>query len=296
MRLLLAPGQGSQKPGFLIPWLENSEFRNLIEQFSEASETDLVFFGTRADESQIKDTAVAQPLIVAASIASARLMFDNSPNFDGVLGHSVGEFAAAALAGIISDTDALKLVGIRARAMASEAAKTKTGMVAAIGADLTALQQNLGDLEIANYNGANQYVLAGSSEALAQLVSEPLQGWRLIPLSVAGAFHTSYMAGAVPELAKAASEVTVSDPLLKIWTNFDGSEITSGTEFLQHMIHQVSRPVRWDKCMSSVSNASASYELLPSGVLQGLAKRQLANAENHSIREIQQALDWSAND
>lgn len=296
MRFLLAPGQGSQKPGFLSSWLENNEFRELMETFSEASQTDLLFFGTEAGETEIKDTAVAQPLIVAASIACARLMFGHSPNFDGVLGHSVGEFAAAAIAGIISDYDALKLVGIRARAMAAEAAKTQTGMIAAIGSDMTSLNNALGDLEIANYNGANQYVLAGTTESLASFSQKQPAGWRLIPLSVAGAFHTKFMTGAVSTLEQAASAIDVRDPKIMILTNFDGSEATSGEAFVQHMIRQVSRPVRWDKCMNAISMATLSYELLPSGALQGLAKRQLPNAENHSIKDIQQVLDWSLND
>lgn len=296
MRFLLAPGQGSQKPGFLTSWLENNEFRELMETFSEASETDLLFFGTEAGEAEIKDTAVAQPLIVAASIASARLMFGHSPNFDGVLGHSVGEFAAAAIAGIVSDFDALKLVGIRARAMAAEAAKVQTGMIAVIGSDLTSLNNALGDLEIANYNGANQYVLAGTTESLASFSQKQPAGWRLIPLSVAGAFHTNFMTGAVSLLEQAASAIDVRDPKIRIWTNFDGSEVNSGEAFVEHMIQQVSRPVRWDKCMSAISTATFSYELLPSGALQGLAKRQLPNAENHSIKDIQQVLDWSLDD
>lgn len=297
MRFLLAPGQGSQKPGFLRPWLENIEFRTLIEQFSEASETDLIYFGTEADETQIKDTAIAQPLIVAASIASARIMFGDSPNFDGVLGHSVGEFAAAAIAGVISDSDAMKLVGVRARAMAAEASKVETGMAAALGKDFESLEAALGNLVIANFNGADQYVVAGLRTDIAKLAENVPAGWRVIPLAVAGAFHTQYMSDAVSALASAAAEVKVEDPKITLRTNFDGSVIESGSAFVDHLINQVSRPVRWDLCMSAISqDATETYELPPAGVLNGLAKRQLPNSENHSIKEIQQALDWSAND
>jgi [acyl-carrier-protein] S-malonyltransferase len=278
VRIAVFPGQGSQSPGFLTPWLETDGVAERLAQYSEWSGVDLVAAGTEWDADRIRDTQVAQPLIVAASLLSWYALPDRD-RIGGVAGHSVGEFAAGAAAGVLSEQAALTLVGIRGRAMAEAAAAAETGMSAVIGGDeaavLTRLQQ-LG-LAPANYNGGGQLVVAGALDDLKALAAEPVAGTRVIPLQVAGAFHTHYMAPAVEALRAAAAEVTASDPGVTLWTNRDGSAVASGRAFVGLLVDQVASPVRWDLCMASFADAgvSAIVELSPAGTLVGLAKRAL---------------------
>jgi [acyl-carrier-protein] S-malonyltransferase len=272
------PGQGSQSPGFLAPWLELDGASDRLAAYSEWSGVDLVAAGTEWDADRIRDTQVAQPLIVAASLLSWNALADRD-RIAGVAGHSVGEFAAAAAAGILSEEDALRLVGIRGRAMAEAAAIEQTGMSAVIGGDTASIVSRLEELDLtpANHNGGGQLVAAGSLDGLAALAAEPPAGTRVIPLQVAGAFHTTYMAPAVDALREAAATVEASDPSITIWTNSDGSAVASGAAYLDLLVDQVASPVRWDLCMESFAAAGVAgiIELSPAGTLVGLAKRAL---------------------
>jgi [acyl-carrier-protein] S-malonyltransferase len=281
MRILMCPGQGSQSEGFLNEWFENVPgFKEKIAELGQAAGKDLVRLGATAPEEEIKATENAQPLIVAAAIAAGRTAL-NLSDFDGVVGHSVGEFAAAALAGVISDEDAMKLVAVRANAMADAAKLESTSMAAVLGGEQDAVLQTLAALGLsaANYNGAGQIVAAGSKEAITQLVATPPEKTRVIELKVAGAFHTSYMQPAVAKLAEAAARVVPDAPALKLWSNVDGQLVKSGSEFLSSLVSQVSNPVRWDLCMSNIDALSATVvELPPAGALAGLAKRGMPNS------------------
>ncbi|GAA1467633.1 ACP S-malonyltransferase [Microbacterium thalassium] len=278
MIIAVFPGQGSQSPGFLAPWLELDGAADRLAQYSEWAEVDLVAAGTEWDADAIRDTKVAQPLIVAASLLSWNAL-STKDDIAGVAGHSVGEFAAAAAAGILSEEDALRLVGIRGRAMAEAAAAEQTGMSAVIGGDQDAVVTRLSDLGLtpANYNGAGQIVAAGALDALGALAAEPPAATRVIPLQVAGAFHTSYMAPAVETLRAAAADAAATDPSVTIWTNRDGSSVTDGRSFVDALVAQVASPVRWDLCMAAFADAGADglVEFAPAGTLTGLAKRAL---------------------
>jgi [acyl-carrier-protein] S-malonyltransferase len=272
------PGQGSQSPGFLTPWLERDGARERLAAYSEWADVDLIAAGTEWDADRIRDTKIAQPLIVAASLLSWNAL-EQRDAVDGVAGHSVGEFAAAAAAGILTEEDALRLVGLRGRAMADAAAAADTGMSAVIGGDEASIVSRLQELDLtpANYNGGGQLVAAGALDALQRLSAEPPAGTRVIPLQVAGAFHTRFMAPAVETLRSAASDVTASDPAVRVWTNRDGSPVGSGAAFRDLLIDQVASPVRWDLCMAAFTEAGVSglVELSPAGTLTGLAKRAL---------------------
>jgi [acyl-carrier-protein] S-malonyltransferase len=274
------PGQGSQTPGFLSPWLELDGARERLEAYSDAAEVDLVAAGTEWDADQIRDTKVAQPLIVAASLLSYTALADRTTaTAGGVAGHSVGEIAALVASGVFSDTDGMKLVGIRGRAMAEAAALEQTGMSAVLGGDEDAVLQRLTDLDLtpANYNGGGQIVAAGALEHLAELATNAPERTRVMPLKVAGAFHTRYMAPAVDTLRTAASDVPVQDPVLPLWTNSDGTVLTSGPEAIHRLVAQVASPVRWDLCMASFADHGITglIEFSPAGTLVGLAKRAL---------------------
>ena len=278
MIVVACPGQGSQTPGFLAPWLELDGVADSLTSYSEAAEVDLIKHGTESDADTIRDTRIAQPLIVAASLIAANALAaraDRRP--DGIAGHSVGELAAVVGAGVLSADEAMRLVGVRGRAMADAAAQAPTGMSAVIGGDEQMVLDRLAELQLtaANHNGGGQIVAAGSLPALAALAEEPVKGTRVIPLQVAGAFHTSYMAPAVDALRTAVADVTPNDPELTLWTNRDGAVVASGAQALDLIVDQVSSPVRWDLCMASFGAAGITgmIELTPAGALAGLAKR-----------------------
>ena len=280
MLVVLCPGQGSQTPGFLEPWLELDSFASVVSSLSEASGLDIAKHGTESDADTIRDTAVAQPLIVAASIASA---LELGSGFSAVAGHSVGEFAAAALAGILTPEDAIRAVSVRSRAMAAAAALEPTSMAAVLGGEQSVVLERLEQLDLypANFNGAGQIVAAGSAEAIAALVAEGPAGARVIQLQVAGAFHTRYMEPAVAELAGFAAGLETGNPTRRIWSNQAGQEITDGREYVDLLVGQVASSVRWDACMQSFAEAgvTAVLEVSPAGALAGLAKRALPGVE-----------------
>lgn len=283
------PGQGSQTPGFLTEWLDLDGSREFLAEASERSGVDLIEHGIRSDADTIRDTQIAQPLIVAASLLAWHAVGERADlNAAGVAGHSVGEFAAAAAAGVLTEGDALELVGVRGRAMADAAARTETGMSAVVGGvegDVLAKIEEHG-LTPANRNGGGQIVAAGAKESLAALSADAPRSTRVIPLQVAGAFHTDYMASAIPLLQDAAAKVAVADPTRPLWTNADGSSITDGNEFVSRLVSQIAQPVRWDSCMSAFSDAGITgfIELLPAGALTGLAKRALRGVPTVAIK------------
>lgn len=288
----MCPGQGSQTPGFLAPWLEIDGLRERLAGWSTSLGTDLVAHGTTSDADTIKDTAVAQPLIVAAGLLTLDALLADPPegvgaalaSSTGVLaGHSVGEFTAAVCAGVLTATDAIDLVGVRGRAMAQASAVTPTGMSAVLGGDpaevLEALERH--GLTPANVNGAGQVVAAGTTEQLAALAADPPARARVIALSVAGAFHTHHMAPAVEALEEAATQVVPSEPAVTLLSNADGAPVVTGADALARLVSQVSNPVRWDLTMSTMvaMGVTGMLELAPAGTLTGLAKRAMKGVE-----------------
>jgi [acyl-carrier-protein] S-malonyltransferase len=285
--VLVAPGQGAQTPGFLTPWLELPGAADRVAAWSDAIGLDLVHYGTQADAEAIRDTAVAQPLLVAAGLLSAAALGDIAPG--AVAGHSVGEITAAAFAGVLDDVSALSLVRKRGLAMADAAAITETGMSALLGGDPEVSVAHLEKLGLtpANINGAGQIVAAGTLEQLAALAEDKPEGVRkVVPLKVAGAFHTRHMAPAVDTLAKAAAELAPADPKLTYVSNKDGRTVASGTEVLERLVGQVANPVRWDLCMETFKElgVTALIEVCPGGTLTGLAKRALPGVRTLALK------------
>ncbi len=289
MIVVACPGQGSQTPGFLSPWLELDGARELLAAFSDAAEVDLIVHGTESDAETIRDTRIAQPLIVAASLLAWSALEQRAPSAPGgTAGHSVGEIAALVIAGVISAQDGMNLVGIRGRAMADAAALEPTGMSAVVGGDEEVVLARLEELALtpANFNGGGQIVAAGAPGALAELAAEAPRGARVIPLQVAGAFHTGYMAPAVERLRIAAEAIEATNPKLTLWTNSDGSIVTSGPTAIDLLVGQVASPVRWDLCMAGFADAGITglIELTPAGTLAGLAKRGLRGVPSVAVK------------
>ncbi|KAA9135998.1 ACP S-malonyltransferase [Microbacterium caowuchunii] len=285
----LFPGQGSQTPGFLSPWLEMDGVRARLESYADAAQVDLIAAGTEWDADAIRDTKVAQPLIVAASLLSWHALRERTAAApSGVAGHSVGEIAALAAAEVLTDDEALRLVGIRGRAMADAAALEQTGMSAVLGGDEQTVLARLAELDLApaNHNGGGQIVAAGSMEALAALSADAPRGTRVIPLQVAGAFHTRFMRPAVDALAEAAAALAPAEPVRTLWTNADGTVVTSGPRALELLVGQVAAPVRWDLCMASFAEHGVTglIEFAPAGTLTGLAKRALRGVPSVAVK------------
>ncbi|GLU90136.1 MULTISPECIES: ACP S-malonyltransferase [Agromyces] len=290
MIVVVCPGQGSQTPGFLTPWLEDPARAARLAELSAAADLDLAEHGTVSDAETIRDTKVAQPLIVAAGILTLEALFDGgrATGAGGIAGHSVGEITAAAGSGVLDASEAMRFVAARGRAMADAAAEVATGMSAVLGGDEQELLARLAELglEPANYNGGGQIVVAGALDALEQLKAEPPAGTRVIPLQVAGAFHTRYMRPAVDRLAEVAATLSPADPVLPLWTNRDGSRVESGAAFVELLVGQVSSPVRWDLDMAAFADAGVTgiIELAPAGALVGLAKRGLKGVPTVAVK------------
>jgi len=292
MIVVVCPGQGSQAPGFLTPWLELPSFKNSLLSMQEASGIDLITHGTVSDADTIRDTAIAQPLIVAAGVATLAAMLDGKSAADvgiaGVSGHSVGEITAAVVAGVFDSETGIKFVNERGKAMAKAAALEVTSMAAVLGGDQADVEAKLASLELepANYNGSGQIVAAGTAAAIAELQANPVAGTRVIPLQVAGAFHTRFMKPAVETLRDFSKTIQIADPAIALWSNNGGRKVSSGSEFVELLVNQVSSPVRWDLCMESMVNAGVTgiIELAPAGTLVGLAKRAMPGIESVAVK------------
>lgn len=291
MLAVLAPGQGAQKPGMLTDWLELPGAESFFRWAGAIADADLLTLGTTGDAEAIKDTAVTQPLVVAMSLFVARELgglpgpVQHTPHAGRdvvIAGHSVGELTAAALAGVLSVEAAIALTAVRGRAMAAACALTPTGMSAVLGGDpdelAAALEQH--GLVAANLNGGGQTVVAGPLEGLAALKDAPPAKARVLPLSVAGAFHTDYMAPAREQLEGLVGGLRPAEPSRLLLSNADGAAVTSGAEALSRLVSQVTSPVRFDACLATMRDlgVTAAIELPPAGALAGLAKREWKGA------------------
>ncbi|MFC6286778.1 acyltransferase domain-containing protein [Nocardioides sp. GCM10027113] len=302
MLVIVAPGQGAQTPGFLQPWLEDSAFAARFEWLSTVAGLDLVHYGTEADAETIRDTQVAQPLLVATGLVAALGIFPHPTDAFGkvsaVAGHSVGELTAAAGARVITAEQAMVLVRERGKAMAAAAAATPTGMTAVLGGDrdevLAAIARH--GLTAANDNGPGQVVAAGTLEQLEAFKADPPAEARLTPLSVAGAFHTEHMAPAVGHLASLARSVSTHDPRTRVISNKDGQVVHDGREVLRRLVGQIASPVRWDLCMDTMADLGVTgiLEMPPAGTLTGIAKRALKGVETFALKTPDQLDDARA--
>ncbi|GIJ47031.1 malonyl CoA-acyl carrier protein transacylase [Virgisporangium aliadipatigenens] len=281
MLAVLAPGQGAQKPGFLTPWLALPGAEARLRWWSALASVDLVHLGTEADAEEIRDTARTQPLLTAAALLAA----EHLPMYDVTVaaGHSVGELAAAAFAGVLSPDTAVTLAGVRGREMAAACALEPTGMSAILGGDETEVLAAIEafGLHAANRNGAGQIVAAGALDALEKLKAEPPTRAKIIPLSVAGAFHTPFMAPAEQALGTVAGGITVAAPHKILLSNRDGNAVDHGPTVLRRLVRQVTAPVRWDLVMATLADlgVTAVIELPPAGTLAGLVKRGVKGIE-----------------
>ena len=286
MLAIIAPGQGSQTPGMLDSWLQDQSLKALLVSWSDAIELDLLRLGTTAAADEIKDTANAQPLIVATSLLGLQAIGIKACAVTA--GHSVGELTAAAISGAISQVNALTLVRARGIEMAKAATISPAGMSAVLGGDRAEVLSLLASLNLvpANENGAGQIVAAGDLVALAQLAQAPPAGARVRALAVAGAFHTSYMQPAIAPLRALAATLSIELVSVPFISNNDGAVVTDGQQVLQRIVNQISNPVRWDLCMAQLNSLGVTgvIELPPAGTLVGLLKRAASEIETFALK------------
>ena len=270
----------------LSSWLELDGIGEAAAAMSDRAHLDLVRLGTTAAADEIKDTAVTQPLVVAAALLAAQQL--SIPAGAVIAGHSVGELAAASLAGVLPALDAVDLAAVRGTAMSAACALTPTGMSALMGGDTEAVLAALEELDLvgANVNGGGQIVAAGPLPALTQLAGNPPSGVRVIPLPVAGAFHTSFMGSAEAAFEAHLAGISATDPTHPLLTNSDGTVIASGSAYLGLLAAQITRPVRWDLCMQTLraSGVTGVLELPPAGTLVGLVKRDLKGVATMALK------------
>ena len=291
MIALLAPGQGSQTPGMLEPWLDDPSASAKVDAWSDATGLDLRRLGTTAGADEIKDTAVTQPLVVANALLAAAALAAriDLPSGAPTAGHSVGELAAAAIAGVLSPDAAVALAAVRGREMAAACALEPTGMAAVLGGEPDVVVARLAELGLdpANRNGAGQIVAAGPIGAIDELVAGPPVGSRRVAaLPVAGAFHTRFMATAEEALRAHAKDISPADPVRPLLTNADGSVVSTGEDALDRLVSQVTKPVRWDSCMAALKElgVTAVIELPPAGTLVGLVRRDLKGTATLALK------------
>jgi [acyl-carrier-protein] S-malonyltransferase len=289
--VVVAPGQGAQRPGFLAPWLEDQAFADRLNWLSAVAGLDLTYYGTEADADTIRDTAIAQPLLVASGMLAALSLFPHPADAFGrvgaVAGHSVGEITAAAGARVMTAEQAMVFVRERGRGMAEAASRTATGMSAVLGGSREEVLAKLEEhgLTAANDNGSGQVVAAGTREQLDALEQDPPAKARVKALEVAGAFHTEHMASAVDTLAGYARAISTHDPRTRLLSNRDGQVVDHGREVLERIVEQVRSPVRWDLCMQTMADLGVTglIELPPAGTLTGIAKRGLKGVETFAL-------------
>ena len=298
MLAIIAPGQGSQTPGMLNSWIHDPSLKELIVSWSAAIDLDLLHLGNVADADEIKDTANAQPLIVAASLLGAHALGIKS--FSVTSGHSVGELTAAALSGAISESDALRIVRARGIEMAKAAAISPAGMSAVLGGDRTEVLAAISSLKLvaANDNGTGQIVAAGDLQALEALNENPPAGARVRALAVAGAFHTQYMQPAVQPVRELASSIATHPVSIQVISNKDGQVVIDGAEVLNRIVNQIANPVRWDLCMETLKSLGVTgvIELPPAGTLVGLLKRAASEIETFALKsadDVQAAREFA---
>lgn len=292
MLVIVAPGQGAQTPGFLSPWLEEHAFRARLETSAAVAELDLEHYGTKADADEIRDTAIAQPLLVATGLAAVPAVFPDAADgfgpVDAAAGHSVGEITVAAGLGVLTAQQAMVFVRERGRSMAAAAAALPTSMSAALGGDRDDVLAKLAQhgLTAANDNGPGQIVAAGTVPQLDALEADPPSGTRLRRLQVAGAFHTEHMASAVDDLARLAVSISPHDPRGRLISNRDGQVVSDGDEVMSRLVGQVANPVRWDLCMQTMTDLDVTgiLELPPAGTLTGIARRAQKGVETFALK------------
>ena len=275
----------------LAPWLELPGAATQIDTWSTISGLDLARLGTTASAEEITDTAITQPLVVAATLlANAELAGRGTlaRKKTIVAGHSVGEIAAYAIAGVISADDAVKLAAVRGTEMAKACAVEPTGMAAVLGGDEDEVLARLSQLDLipANRNAAGQIVAAGLLTSLDKLAEDPPAKARVRVLATAGAFHTEYMASALEGYKSVAASITANDPATTLLSNSDGQPVTSAQDAMDKLVAQLTRPVRWDLCNATLaqSNVAAIVEFPPAGALTGIAKRELRGVPTHAVK------------
>ena len=277
---LVFPGQGSQRIGMLsgLALVEGAE--RLLDAAEALSDLPLRSAAEAGTPEQLADTRFAQPLLYLADWAAGVAALASGVTPVAVAGHSLGELAALAIAGVYSVEAGLELVVERSRLMAEVAAETPGGMVAVLGLDAAAIASALKGIDgawVANDNSPGQMVVSGTPDGLSS-ASAALAGAgarRIVPLAVAGPFHSPLMQPAAERFADLLRAATFVDARVPVFQNTAASPATGADVIRQRLAGQIVSPVRWTQTMESLrdSGVTVLLECGPGAVLTGLAKR-----------------------
>ena len=274
------PGQGSQHPGMFVEAPENEALARLLDAAEALTGLDLRHLAAEGAPEALADTRVAQPLIYLIDWAWGSALLELGVEPDVVAGHSLGEFAACAVAGVFSVEAGLELVCTRARMM-SEAAKKHPGTMAAVlGLDIAAVDDVLSGIDgawVANDNVDGQVVISGTAEGVNAAV-EALQeagARRSVPLEVSGAFHTPLMGDAAAEFSALLAAAEFRSARIPVVQNTRPTPATEPDEIRTALMGQMAGRVRWRETLDYIATLTPVYliEAGPGNVLRGLARR-----------------------
>jgi len=286
---VVAPGQGSQQPAMFNSWIEIPENYQKLKEFSEISNLDLIYFGTKATKEEISNTEITQPLLTALSLISfANLNLDDKSSVI-FAGHSVGEFSASTFSEFLTEEQAMRLVTLRGKLM-NDATKEseQTGMAAVLGGDKNIIIERLKEIQLyaANINSQGQIIASGKLSKINELIRNPIEKTKVIKLDVSGAFHTPYMQNAKDKFETEMKNQKFQDSNLKLLSNYDGKLISNSQDLKSKITNQLTNSVRWDLCQETMMNSEVTglLEVAPGGVLSGIAKKAMNQVEVMAIK------------
>ena len=294
---LVFPGQGSQGTGMLVSDAISGDLDRLIDAGEALSGLPLRALASSGSPQQLANTRVAQPLLYLAGWAAGRRALEQGVVPGAVAGHSLGEYAALAVAGVFSVEAGLELVVERSTLMAEAAENVPGGMLAVLGLDVPTLHAAIDDLDgvwIANDNCPGQVVVSGTADGLAHaaIALSEAGARRIVPLAVAGPFHTPLMQPAADRFAEVLQQASFSDASVPVFQNTDPTPSVAAREIRKRLETQIVSPVRWTETMAALRAAGVSIllECGPGAVLTGLARRfeglEAFAMEQTDVREL----------
>lgn len=279
------PGQGSFAVGCTAAWRDDDP-DDVLGAVSAAAGFDVLAEGEREDTG--RSTRRGQPVLLAASLAAWSAVVRAGVRPVLVAGHSLGEHAAAAAAGVLSVPAIARVVAARGRAMAEACTTAPGGMGALVKLDpdaVEALAADVDGLTVANDNAPGQVVVSGAPDALerARALAEA-RGGRLLPLDVEGPFHSPAMTDAVPSVRAAVAPETVTDPAVPVVSGSLVRVLRSAADVVASLVDGILAPVRWREVqlLLAAEGVTDLVEVGPGRVLAGLAKRTVPDLRVHS--------------
>ena len=295
------PGQGSQRPGMLsaMPHIEGLD--RLVDAAEALTDVELRVMSLMAPAEDLADTRVAQPMLFLSDWAWGTALLAAGIRPIAVAGHSLGELAALAISGVFSVEAGLELVAERSRLMATAAAAASGGMAAVLGMDgdtIAASLEGMSGVWMANDNAPGQVVISGTHEGLEAATRGLTEAGarKIVPLNVAGPFHSPLMEPARAAFAEVLAQTAFAAPAWPVVQNTDPTPTSDPSEIRTRLAAQITAPVRWTETMAALRDMGAAtlIEAGPGAVLKGLARRmddlEALSVEDGGIEAVTEAV------